>query len=79
MSVVAQALVATALFATGASDGAGDDVKQISWQVWVTPNLALEHYRGVADDFEASRGDVKVELVEANAAVTSSGDDFFKT
>lgn len=79
VSVVAQALVATDLFATGASDGAGDDVKQISWQVWVTPNLALEHYRGVADDFEASRGDVKVDSVEANAAVTSSGDDFFKT
>jgi ABC-type glycerol-3-phosphate transport system substrate-binding protein len=73
------ALVAAAAFAGGSSDDSSDAVKEISWQVWVTPNLPLEHYRGVADDFEASRDDVKVSLIEANSSVVSSGDDVFKT
>ncbi len=53
--------------------------EDISWQVWVTPNLTLEFWQEVADAFVAKHPDVTIELIEANPAVTPSASDFIKT
>ena len=70
-------LVAASGFAAGQEDA--DESKEISWQVWVTPNLSLEFWQEIADAFVADRPDVTIELIEANAAVTPAADDFIKT
>ena len=64
-------------FAAGQEDA--DAPKEISWQVWVTPNLSLEFWQEIADAFVAGTPDVTIELIEANAAVTPAADDFIKT
>ena len=64
-------------FAAGQEDA--DAPKEISWQVWVTPNLSLEFWQEIADAFVAGNPDVTIELIEANAAVTPAADDFIKT
>ena len=79
VSVAVLAFAGTGAFAAGTGDSADADVNEITWQVWVTPNLPLEHYRAVADDFETARGDVTVHIAEANASLVSAADDFIKT
>ena len=64
-------------FAAGQEDA--DAPMEISWQVWVTPNLSLEFWQEIADAFVAGTPDVTIELIEANAAVTPAADDFIKT
>ena len=88
MSTMKRLVVVSCVFLYGAATGfaAGEDegaaaptVKEITWQVWVTPNLSLEYWQEVADAFVAEHPGVTVELIEANAAVTPSADDFIKT
>lgn len=60
--------------------GTGEkQVKQISWQVWITPNLTRDFWDGLVAAFEAKNPDIKVKIIEANANVTPSADDFEKT
>ena len=66
-------------FAAGQEDAGAPAPKEISWQVWVTPNLSLEFWQEIADAFVAEHPDVTIELIEANAAVTPAADDFIKT
>lgn len=66
-------------FAAGQEDVGAPAPKEISWQVWVTPNLSLEFWQEIADAFVAENPDVTIELIEANAAVTPAADDFIKT
>ena len=77
-------LLCVFLLGAGAGFAAGQEeaamsTKDISWQVWVTPNLSLEFWQEIADAFVAEHTDVTVELIEANAAVTPAADDFIKT
>lgn len=55
------------------------DLKEITWQVWITPNLTRVFYDEVVAAFEQQYPDVKVNIVEANAAVTPKANDFIKT
>jgi len=52
---------------------------EISWQVWVTPNLTREYYDGVVKAFQEKNPGITVKIVEANANITPSADDFIKT
>lgn len=71
-------LLAPAVFAAGGGESS-EGVKEISWQVWVTPNLTREFWDGIVTGFEAKNPDIDVTIIEANAAVTPSADDFIKT
>jgi ABC-type glycerol-3-phosphate transport system substrate-binding protein len=65
-------------FAGGAKEGAGQ-VKNIAWQVWITPNLTRAHYQEVIQAFEKQNPDIKVAIVETTVAGGGSADDFLKT
>jgi len=52
---------------------------EISWQVWVTPNLTREFWDGVVKAFEEKNPNIKVKIIEANANITPAADDFIKT
>jgi ABC-type glycerol-3-phosphate transport system substrate-binding protein len=72
----ALAVGAGGLFAGGKAEA---KVQEISWQVWVTPNLTREYWDGVVKAFEAANPSIKVKVIEANANITPSADDFIKT
>ena len=71
--------LATPLAFSGGRTEAATDVTQITWQVWVTPNLTREFWDGIVTAFEARNPDIRVQIIEANPAVTPSADDFIKT
>ena len=79
LALVLCACVIGAAFGFAAGQEDADAPKEISWQVWVTPNLSLAFWQEIADAFVAEHPDVTVELIEANAAVTPAADDFIKT
>ncbi|MDD9988220.1 MAG: ABC transporter substrate-binding protein [Spirochaetaceae bacterium] len=79
LALVLCACVIGAAFGFAAGQEDADAPKEISWQVWVTPNLSLEFWQEIADAFVAGTPDVTIELIEANAAVTPAADDFIKT
>ena len=54
-------------------------IQEISWQVWVTPNLTREFWDGVVKAFEEKNPNIKVKIIEANANITPAADDFIKT
>ena len=77
--ILALLLVATG-FSFGRGAGArGAEVKEISWQVWVTPNLTREFWDELVAAFEEEHPDIKVKIIEANATITPAADDFIKT
>ena len=77
--VLALLLVATGFsFARGAG-ARGAEVKEISWQGWVTPNLTREFWDDLVAAFEEEHPDIKVKIIEANATITPAADDFIKT
>jgi ABC-type glycerol-3-phosphate transport system substrate-binding protein len=74
--LAALVVAAGALFAGGKAE---TKTVEISWQVWVTPNLTREFWDGVVKAFETANPNIKVKIVEANANITPSADDFEKT
>ncbi len=67
---------ATLAFVAGCK---GAQAKTISWQVWITPNLTRAFYDEVVAAFQKANPDIKVTIVEANAAAAANSDDFIKT
>lgn len=55
------------------------DTKEITWQVWVTPNLTKSFYESVAQAFEAKNPGISVQVIEANAGTEPNADNFIKT
>jgi len=51
---------------------------EISWQVWITPNLTRAYYDEVVAAFEAENPGITVNIMEADASVSSSAGDFIK-
>jgi len=74
--ILALTVAATFSFAGGTGE---KQVKQISWQVWETPNLTREFYDNIVKAFEAKNPDIKVKIIDCNANITPSADDFEKT
>ena len=70
-------LVASA-FAGGDTEAAAADPVEISWQVWITPNMTREYYDGVVSAYKAVNPDVAVEIVETSAAVDSNAGNFIR-
>jgi ABC-type glycerol-3-phosphate transport system substrate-binding protein len=68
----------TLAFAGGGGEGTGQ-AKNIAWQVWITPNLTRAFYDEVVQAFEKKNPNIKVGIVEANAATLANADDFIKT
>ena len=68
---------ASAAFAGSQAEGA--QPTEISWQVWVTPNLTLDFYEEIGDAFMERNPGLRIKLIEANAAITPAADDFIKT
>jgi len=69
-------LVALALLVASAGGFAAGKV--VSWQAWVTPNLTMEFYNGVAKAFMAANPGVTVNIIEANASAMPQANDFLK-
>ncbi len=76
LALLALVVGASALFAAGTTES---NVQEISWQVWVTPNLTREFWDGVVKVFEEKNPAIKVKVIEANANITPAADDFIKT
>jgi ABC-type glycerol-3-phosphate transport system substrate-binding protein len=76
--LLALVLAAGLASAGGTGEKAGAPV-EISWQVWVTPNLTRDFWDGLVKAFEDKNPDIKVKIVEANANITPAADDFIKT
>lgn len=53
-------------------------VIEISWQVWITPNLTRAYYDEVVAAFETKNPGITVNIMEADATVASSAGDFIK-
>ncbi len=70
---------AAAVFSAGTDESAATEVEEISFQVWVTPNLTRDFWDELVGAFEAENPDIEVKIVEANANVSPSSDDFIKT
>jgi ABC-type glycerol-3-phosphate transport system substrate-binding protein len=67
-------------FANGSQENTGAAQKiEISWQVWVTPNLTRDFWDGIAAAYEQQNPNTTVKIIEANANVTPAADDFIKT
>jgi ABC-type glycerol-3-phosphate transport system substrate-binding protein len=76
--LVVLAFGAGGLFAGGGGE-AKTGVTEITYQVWITPNLTREYYDGLVKAFEAKNPDIKVKIIEANANLSGSADDQIKT
>jgi len=67
-------------FAAGQEEkGAGDTGVQkieLTWQIWVTPNLTREGYDKIVADFTASHPGVEISLVELSASSSANAADF---
>jgi multiple sugar transport system substrate-binding protein/raffinose/stachyose/melibiose transport system substrate-binding protein len=61
--------------AASAAEAAGIE---ISWQVWITPNLTRAYYDEVVAAFEAENPGITVNIMEADASTSSSASDFIK-
>jgi len=71
-------LVLVTLALIVASSSAFAAGKVVSWQAWVTPNLTMDFYNGVAKAFMAANPGVTVNIIEANASAMPQANDFLK-
>jgi ABC-type glycerol-3-phosphate transport system substrate-binding protein len=72
--LVLLALLMVASFGFGQSKGK----TEVSFQVWVTPNLTRDFWDNIANAFMAANPDITVKVVEANANTSGAADDFIK-
>ncbi len=79
VSMVCFALLMAAGFAFAIGTPEAQATTQISWQVWVTPNLTRDFWDGIVTAFEAKNPGIKVKIIEANANIVPAPDDFLKT